>query len=100
MDKSALFDKLLEIFDKRLDPEYLDVWWIGKNLTISVSYRSTTVDRYYWTLRYIDSGRHHVGFRAAPRIGHLERVKRIFGYLTRMDQKWESVTYFPSGVGM
>jgi hypothetical protein len=62
MDKSALFDKLLEIFDKRLDPEYLDVWWIGKNLTISVSYRSTTVDRYYWTLRYIDSGRHHVGF--------------------------------------
>jgi hypothetical protein len=26
------------------------------------------------------------GFRAAPRIGHLERVKRIFGYLTRMDQ--------------
>jgi len=25
-------------------------------------------------------------FRAAPRIGHLERIKRIYGYLSRMDQ--------------
>ena len=25
-------------------------------------------------------------FRAAPRIGHLERVKRIFGYVTRMKE--------------
>eukprot|EP00957_Ditylum_brightwellii_P186521 14200935-Ditylum_brightwellii.AAC.1 len=25
-------------------------------------------------------------FRAGPRIGHLERVKRIFGYLTKMNQ--------------
>ena len=25
-------------------------------------------------------------FRAAPRIGHLERIKHIYGYLSRMDQ--------------
>jgi hypothetical protein len=32
MDNSALFDKLLEFLDRRLDPEYLDVWCIGKDL--------------------------------------------------------------------
>jgi hypothetical protein len=33
MDNSALFDNFLQFFDKRLDPEYPDVWWIRKDLS-------------------------------------------------------------------